>query len=421
MVDLDPDKLYGYGLSPADVSDAINAQNLILPGRHGQDRHAGVPRPPQLQPRGGRRAQRPADQDASTAATGLHQGRGPRPRRVQVQTNIVHADGKRGVLLSILKLGKRLDAGRRQAREGGAARGSTAACRLKELKITPLFDQSVFVRASVEGVVKEAAIAAGLTALMILLFLGSLAEHADRRASRSRCRSWCRSSCLWLLGETLNVMTLGGMALAVGILVDDATVEIENIHRNLHQRKRLVQAILDGAQQIAVPAFVSTLCICIVFVPVVFISGAGQVPVHAAGDGGRLRDDDQLPAQPHAGADDGALPAGERGRAVRRRRAGGIKHAHANRASPRRLRPVHCWAAKACGAGDRGSCSCWRRSSGCCRRARRRDRRDRCRAAITDMPEAFARRPLGACSLVRGCSRSRASLLAVVYYVFQNN
>ena len=105
-------------------------------------------------------------------------------------------------------------------------------------------------------------------------------------------------------------MTLGGMALAVGILVDDATVEIENIHRNLHQRKRLVQAILDGASQIAVPAFVSTLCICIVFVPVVFISGAAKYPVHAAGDGGRLRDADQLSAEPHAGADDGALSAG---------------------------------------------------------------------------------------------------------------
>src|SRR5205085_1988951 len=145
----------------------------------------------------------------------------------------------------------------------------------KELKITPLFDQSVFVRASIEGVVKEAAIAAGLTGLMILLFLGSW------RSTLIICISIPLSIlvsiiCLWMLGETLNVMTLGGMALAVGILVDDATVEIENIHRNLHMRKRLVQAILDGAQQIAVPAFVSTLCICIVFVPVAFISGAAK-------------------------------------------------------------------------------------------------------------------------------------------------
>ena len=145
----------------------------------------------------------------------------------------------------------------------------------KELKVTPLFDQSVFVRAAVMGVVKEAVIAAGLTGLMILLFLGSW------RSTLIICISipaldLVSIIVLWILGETLNVMTLGGMALAVGILVDDATVEIENIHRNLHQRKRLVQAILDGAQQIAVPAFVSTLCICIVFIPVWFITGAAK-------------------------------------------------------------------------------------------------------------------------------------------------
>ena len=122
---------------------------------------------------------------------------------------------------------------------------------------------------------KEAVIAAALTGLMILVFLGSW------RSTLIICISIPLSIlvsiiCLWLLGETLNVMTLGGMALAVGILVDDATVEIENIHRNLHQRKRLVKAILDGAQQIAVPAFVSTLCICIVFIPVAFITGPAK-------------------------------------------------------------------------------------------------------------------------------------------------
>ena len=145
----------------------------------------------------------------------------------------------------------------------------------KDLNVTPLFDQSIFVCASVYGVIKEGVIAAGLTALMILLFLGS------RRSTLIVCISIPLSILVSIiilswLGQTLNVMTLGGMALAVGILVDDATVEIENIHRNLHQRKRLVQAILDGAQQIAVPAFVSTLCICIVFVPVIFLSGAAK-------------------------------------------------------------------------------------------------------------------------------------------------
>src|SRR5207244_9605052 len=145
----------------------------------------------------------------------------------------------------------------------------------KELKVAMLFDQSIFVRASIEGVVKEALIAAGLTALMLLVFLGSWRSTVIVIVSIP-LSILVSIITLWCLDQTLNVMTLGGMALAVGILVDDATVEIENIHRNLHQRKRLVKAILDGASQIAVPAFVSTLCICIVFVPVMFISGAAK-------------------------------------------------------------------------------------------------------------------------------------------------
>ena len=143
------------------------------------------------------------------------------------------------------------------------------------LKITPLFDQSIFVEASVNGVEREAAMAAGLTALMILIFLGSWRSTLIVVISIPLSILVSIIVLSWL-GQTLNVMTLGGLALAVGILVDDATVEIENIHRNLGQKKRLVQAILDGASQIAVPAFVSTLCICIVFVPVLFISGAAK-------------------------------------------------------------------------------------------------------------------------------------------------
>src|SRR5579863_2562083 len=143
------------------------------------------------------------------------------------------------------------------------------------LRIKLLFDQSIFVRAAINGVLKEAVIAAVLTALMILLFLGSW------RSTLIVCISIPLSiltslAILHLLNETINVMTLGGLALAVGILVDDATVEIENIHRNLGQGKPILLAILDGAQQIAVPAFVSTLCICIVFVPVIFLSGAAK-------------------------------------------------------------------------------------------------------------------------------------------------
>src|SRR5262249_11881604 len=143
------------------------------------------------------------------------------------------------------------------------------------LNVKLLFDQSIFVRAAIEGVLREATIAALLTGLMILLFLGSW------RSTIIVCISIPLSilaslAVLNLLNETINVMTLGGLALAVGILVDDATVEIENIHRNMAQRKPLLQAIMDGARQIAVPAFVSTLCICIVFVPVIFLSGAAR-------------------------------------------------------------------------------------------------------------------------------------------------
>src|SRR5262249_11859949 len=135
--------------------------------------------------------------------------------------------------------------------------------------------QSLFVRAAVDGVVKEAIIAAALTATMILLFLGSW-RSALIVALSIPLSILCSIIVMGAMGQTLNVMTLGGLALAVGILVDDATVEIENIHRNLGQRKPLVRAILDGAQQIAVPAFVSTLCICIVFVPVIFLTGAAK-------------------------------------------------------------------------------------------------------------------------------------------------
>src|SRR4029077_9983397 len=144
------------------------------------------------------------------------------------------------------------------------------------LRISQLFDQSLFVRASVSGVVREATIAACLTGLMILLFLGSW------RSTLIVCLSIPLSILtslivLGLMGQTINVMTLGGLALAVGILVDDATVEIENVHRNMGMKgKTLVRAILDGAQQIALPAFVSTLCICIVFVPVLMLSGAAK-------------------------------------------------------------------------------------------------------------------------------------------------
>src|SRR5205823_782068 len=141
-----------------------------------------------------------------------------------------------------------------------------------ELKVEFLFDQSVFVRAAVMGVLKEGAIAAGLTALMILLFLGSWRSTLIV-ATSIPLSILVSVIVLGALGHSLNTMTLGGMALAVGILVDDATVEIENVHRNMAMKKPLRRAILDGAAQIATPAFVSTLAICVVFIPVVFLTG----------------------------------------------------------------------------------------------------------------------------------------------------
>ena len=145
-----------------------------------------------------------------------------------------------------------------------------------ELKISSLFDQSLFVRASIYGVIREALIAAALTACMILHLSGRLAADDRHLRFRFRCRFLFRSFCWARSGETINIMTLGGLALAVGILVDDATVEIENIERNLAMGKEMRQAILDGAQQIAVPAFVSTLSICIVFVPMFFLTGVAK-------------------------------------------------------------------------------------------------------------------------------------------------
>jgi multidrug efflux pump subunit AcrB len=177
----------------------------------------------------------------------------------QVQTNIVRSNGRRAALLTVLKNGKAstLDI----INDIKEALPRITAGLPQSLEVKQLFDQSLFVRASIHGVLREGAIAAVLTGLMILLFVGSW------RSTLIVCISIPLSILtslivLGLLGQTVNVMTLGGLALAVGILVDDATVEIENIHRNMGMKKPITRAILDGAQQIAVPAFVSTLSIC---------------------------------------------------------------------------------------------------------------------------------------------------------------
>src|SRR5580765_6462757 len=190
-----------------------------------------------------------------------------------VQSNIVRTNGSRGVLMTVLRTGKTSTLA--IVNSVKAALPKVLATIPPELQVVTLADQSVFVRASIQGVVREALIAGALTGMMILLFLGSW--RSTLIVCISIPLSILASLCvLNLLGQTINVMTLGGLALAVGILVDDATVTIENTHRNMAMRKPLVRAVLDGAEQIAAPAFVSTLSICIVFVPVLLLTGAAK-------------------------------------------------------------------------------------------------------------------------------------------------
>ncbi len=272
MVDIDPQKLFGKGLSPADVSNALNAQNVILPAGTQKigDREYNVrlnSSPELLQALNDLPIKQVNNamvyiRDVAHVRDGF-----------AVQTNIVAQNRVRSALLTVLKSASAstLDI---------ISRVKAALPRIKAtlppaLDITQLFDQSIFVRAAINGVLKEGVIAACLTALMILLFLGSWRSTLVV-ATSIPLSILCSIIILSALGQTMNLMTLGGLALAVGILVDDATVEIENIHRNLAMKKPMVRAILDGASQIAVPAFVSTLCICIVFVPIFFLSGTAR-------------------------------------------------------------------------------------------------------------------------------------------------
>lgn len=272
MVDIDPQRLYAAGLSPRDVNTALGLQNVALPT--GTAKMGGVEYPVLLNGTPEAVAQLGALPLKTVNGTtvfvrdvaNVRDGASP-------QTSMVHVGGKRSVLMSILKNG---GASTLDVAEGVRSALPTTLARLpKELKATLLFDQSLFVRAAIEGVVREGAIAASLTALLILLFLGSVRSTLIVVISIP-LSTLVSIIVLNALGQTLNAMTLGGLALAVGILVDDATVAIENIHRHMAQKKPFVRAIVDGAQEIAVPAFVSTLCICIVFVPVAFIAGAAR-------------------------------------------------------------------------------------------------------------------------------------------------
>jgi CzcA family heavy metal efflux pump len=271
-VDIDAASLQSKGLSAVDIVNAVNAQNLILP--------TGTAKLGPLEYNVEMNGSPQTIEELNDLPVKTVNGATIYMRDVahvrdgfSPQTNVVLANGQRGVLMSIYKTGS----------------ASTLAIvdRVKQmleysksslpegLHVSTFFDQSLYVRASIQGVIREAIIAACLTAIMILLFLGNWKSTLIIAISIP-LSILVSVLCLSALGQTINIMTLGGLALAVGILVDDATVEIENINRNLAMGKETVKAILDGAQQIAVPAFVSTLCICIVFIPMFFLSGVAK-------------------------------------------------------------------------------------------------------------------------------------------------
>jgi len=271
-VDTDPVALQSKGLSPVDIVNAVNTQNLILP--------TGTAKMGALEFNVEMNASPTTVKELNNLPVKTVNGSTIYLREVahvrdgfSPQTNVVLANGQRGTLMSVYKTGNAstltiVDRVKQTLQD-------YAPTRPEGLVVTTFFDQSLFVRAAIQGVLREALIAACLTAVMILLFLGNWKSTLIIAISIP-LSILVSILCLSALGETINIMTLGGLALAVGILVDDATVEIENINRNLAMGKETVQAILDGAQQIAVPAFVSTLCICIVFIPMFFLSGVAK-------------------------------------------------------------------------------------------------------------------------------------------------
>jgi multidrug efflux pump subunit AcrB len=272
LVNLNPGLLQSKGLAPPDIIAAVNSQNLVLPSgtaKIGQfeydvDLNASPRTVAELN-------NLPVKVIGNSTiyvrdVAQVSDGFAP-------QTNIVRHDGRRGTLMTVVKSGNAstIDV----VKNIRQLLPRVASTLPPQLKVQPVVDQSIFVSAAVSGVIREAVIAACLTAMMILLFLGSWRTTVIVAVSIPLA---ILTSVVTLsaLGETINIMTLGGLALAVGILVDDATVEIENIERNLAMGKAIRTAILDGAAQIAVPAFVSTLCICIVFLPMFFLAGVAR-------------------------------------------------------------------------------------------------------------------------------------------------
>jgi multidrug efflux pump subunit AcrB len=272
QVDIDTRALQAKGLAPIDVVNAFSAQNIILPSGTAKvgslEYQVDTNSSPKTIPELNNLPIKTINGSTIYVHDVSHVRDGFPP-----QTNILRVDGQRAALVTIQKTGSSstLDIiSRVRAKLPLIASGLPP-----QLRIQPLADQSIFVRGAINGVIREAIIAACLTAIMILVFLGSWRSTIIIAVSipLSILVSIITMSAL---GETINIMTLGGLALAVGILVDDATVEIENINRNIELGKETEQAILDGAAQIAIPAFVSTLSICIVFVPMFFLSGVAR-------------------------------------------------------------------------------------------------------------------------------------------------
>ncbi|MDB5975524.1 MAG: efflux transporter permease subunit [Nevskia sp.] len=272
QVDLDPQALRARGLSGTDVTAAIGAQNLVLPA--GTEKIGGLEYFVKLNA-SPTKIEELNDVPIRTRDGGVVYVRDVAHVRdgYPPQTNIVRLEGKRAVLMSVLKTGttSTLDIINSINEKLPQIRAQLPP----ELTIQALGDQSIFVRGAISGVIREAVIAAALTGLMILLFLGSWRSTLIITISIP-LSILASIICLSALGETINIMTLGGLALAVGILVDDATVTIENINWHLEHGKDVETAILDGAAQIALPALVSTLAICIVFIPMFLLAGIAK-------------------------------------------------------------------------------------------------------------------------------------------------
>jgi CzcA family heavy metal efflux pump len=272
VINMDQAEMQAKGIAPGDLLNAVGAQNVVMPSgtiKIGQTEYDVRTNgsPDTIAALGNIPLKQVAGttiylHDVASVSDGF-----------QVQTNIVRQDGRRGVLTSILKSG---NSSTLDVVKGVRKLLPRVLSTLPpEVRLIPLADQSVFVRAAVAGVIREGIIAAALTALMILLFLGSWRSTLIIAVSIP-LSILTSIIVLSLMGETINTMTLGGLALAVGILVDDATVTIENIERYLEEGMPLRKGILEGAAQISVPALVSTLCICIVFLPMFFLGGVAR-------------------------------------------------------------------------------------------------------------------------------------------------